>query len=129
MIGEFLVQELLKTHNEVHFVDCYNPADAGDSFVRMYTKIGPTRDSPLVVLIDEVDILIEKIHYQRMLPHKQYIREICDKISWNKFFDNFDRLRYPFVYLVMTSNRTERFINELDASYIRNGRVGLKVAL
>lgn len=129
MIAEFLVQELLKVHSEVHFVDSYNPVDAGDAFARMYTEIGPTRDSPLVVLLDEVDIIIENIHYQRILPHKTQMREISNKVSWNKFFDNFDRLRYPFVYLVMTSNRTEHFINELDASYIRNGRVGLKVAL
>lgn len=129
MIGEFLVQELLKVHKEVHFVDCFNPVDAGDPFAKMYTGIGPTKDSPLVVLLDEVDIIIENIHYQRILPHKAHVREIYDKVTWNKFFDNFDRLRFPFVYLVMTSNRTERFINELDASYIRNGRVGLKVAL
>jgi len=129
MIGEFLVQELLKVHKEVHFVDCFNPTDAGDPFAKMYTGIGPTKDSPLVVLLDEVDIIIENIHYQRILPHKNYVKEVYDKVTWNKFFDNLDRLRYPFVYLVMTSNRTERFINELDASYIRNGRVGLKISL
>lgn len=129
MIGEFLVQELLKVHKEVHFVDCFNPTDAGDPFAKMYTGIGPTKDSPLVVLLDEVDIIIENIHHQRILPHKNHVREVYDKVTWNKFFDNLDRLRYPFVYLVMTSNRTERFINELDASYIRDGRVGLKISL
>lgn len=128
MVAEFLVQDLLKDHSEVHFVDTYNPTDPGDSFAGLYHKISPEADSPLVILLDEVDVIIEKIHHQKIEPHKNHIRQISDKCSWNKFFDEFDRLRYPHVYLVMTSNRSEGFINELDSSYIRNGRVDVKIS-
>ena len=129
MVAEFLVQDLLKDHSEVHFVDSYNPTDPGDNFAKLYNKIGPEKDSPLVILLDEIDILIEKIHYQRIEQHKNYVRQISDKCSWNKFFDEFDRLRYPYVYLVMTSNRSEKFISDLDASYIRPGRVDIKIKI
>ena len=39
--------------------------------------------------------------------------------------DTIQRGMYPNIILIMTSNRGPEFINSLDTSYIRKGRVDL----
>ena len=40
-------------------------------------------------------------------------------------FDQIDRGVYPFLIVVLTTNKTPEFIRSLDPSYIREGRVNL----
>ena len=48
---------------------------------------------------------------------------IHDKTSWNQFFDRFDRKYYPYIIIIMTTNEIPDYINKMDLSYIRDGRV------
>ena len=66
--------------------------------------IEPTKESPLIVVLEEFDIIISKIHFGTITPHKSLPSNIYDKTSWNQFFDRFDRRYYPWVILVLTSN-------------------------
>jgi hypothetical protein len=77
----------------------------------------------LIVVLEEFDIIISKIHFGTITQHKSLPSNIYDKTSWNQFFDRFDRRYYPWVILVLTSNVKPEVIDSLDPSYIRNGRI------
>ena len=46
----------------------------------------------------------------------------------NSFLDRFDRKMYPNVILMMTTNKDMDYFNdELDSSYLRDGRTTMKI--
>ena len=78
---------------------------------------------PLILLIDEFDILIENIHHQKnYTPHKWFRTPIYNKDTYNTFMSEYTLL-FPYVIYVFTMNRTKKEINDLDQSYIRPGRI------
>lgn len=129
MVGELLAQEFLKRDSikSVSYVDTFNPATPNDTFYNMYQCIEPTNKQPLIVVLEEIDILLEKIHRAETKPHREYATAITDKSSWNQFFDRFDRGLYPHVILIMTTNRPLAWFEQLDTSYMRQGRCDLQI--
>lgn len=129
MVAELLAQELLKrpTIKGVSYVDTFNPASPNDTFYNLYSNIKPNKTQPLIVVLEEIDILLEKIHRGDIKPHREYVATISDKSSWNQFFDRFDRGLYPHVILLMTSNRSLQWFEQLDESYMRRGRCNLRI--
>jgi hypothetical protein len=129
MIPLLLAKELAKKHDQsdekdlVKYCDTFNPTDPGDSFVILYNKTFPTKTSPLIVVIEEFDTILNKVHNHIILPHKNYPILIRDKPSWNQFFDRVDRIYYPWVIFILTTNVHPSVISEMDSSYIREGRV------
>lgn len=78
---------------------------------------------PLILLIDEFDILIENIHHQKnYTQHKWFRTPIYNKDTYNTFMSEYTLL-FPYVIYVFTMNRTKKEINDLDQSYIRPGRI------
>ena len=119
--------ELLNTYEKVSFVTTWSPTDPNDSFVRMYNKIKPSIKAPLVILLDEIDIMVTnmikgniKISDASPLPI-----EIMDKKGWNSFFDAFDIEIYKYVIIIMTSNKSISYFNDLDPSLLREGRIDI----
>ncbi len=129
MVGELVAQTLLRRDNvkSVSYVDTFNPATPNDTFYNMYQCIEPTNKQPLIVVLEEIDILLEKIHCGETKPHREYSTLITDKSTWNQFFDRFDRGLYPNVILLMTTNRPITWFQQLDASYMRQGRCNLQI--
>jgi hypothetical protein len=129
MIGELMAQEFLKRDNikSVSYVDTFNPLTPNDTFYNLYSTIEPTADRPLIVILEEVDIILKKIHEGTIVPHKSYPIPITDKTSWNQFFDRFDRTLFPHVILLMTTNQPMSYFESLDNSYLRDGRCNLKI--
>ena len=129
MVGELVAQTLLRrdTIKSVSYVDTFNPATPNDTFYNMYQCIEPTHKQPLIVVLEEIDILLTKIHCGEAKPHREYATAITDKSSWNQFFDRFDRGLYPNVILLMTTNRPMPWFQQLDASYMRQGRCDLQI--
>jgi hypothetical protein len=107
----------------INFCDTYNPTDPGDNFTHLYNCVCPTKESPLIIVFEEFDIMINNIHYNKLIPHKNSPTLIRDKASWNQFFDRFDRKYYPWTILIMTSNSDPNLIVKMDPTYIREGRV------
>jgi hypothetical protein len=107
----------------------FNPTDPGDHFSVLYNTSLSSKDKPLIVLLDEVDSLLKKIFNGNVMKHKLVHTQVIDKPSWNKFLDYFDRLIFPYVILIMTSNRTAEEIDSMDSSFLRSGRVNLKTQL
>ena len=122
-----LCYELLNIYEKVSFVTTWSPTDPNDSFVRMYNKIKPSIKAPLVILLDEIDIIVKnmiegkiKISDASPLPI-----EIMDKKGWNNFFDAFDIEIYKYVIIIMTSNKHTSYFNDLDPSLLREGRIDI----
>ena len=128
--GKSMISILIAKKLKGTLVRTFNPSEPGDSISSLYNQINPTKNKPLIIVFDEVDIMMDKIHNNKILSHKHIPIEIQDKSSWNRFFDDINLGLYPYVILVLTSNT---FVNSIeikfDPSYIREGRVHIKCEL
>lgn len=123
MIPWLLAKSMSSKDCEVSFCDTFKPTDPGDNFPNLYNSINPSKEAPLIVVLEEFDITINQIHWGKILPHKYVPTYVSDKTTWNQFLDRFDRKYFPWVILVLTSNVSPEGINQLDSSYIREGRI------
>jgi hypothetical protein len=108
-----------------YLCDTFNPCEPSDSFSNMYHTIDPTPQKPLILLLDEVDVMITKVHEETIVPHKNHPIQIYNKSTWNNMLDKIDYGLYPNIILVLCSNKTFQEINEMDPSYLRKGRIDL----
>ena len=108
-----------------YLCDSFDPYLPSSNFNQLYNNINSESHCPIIVLIDEVDILIDNIHNKSTEHHNEYTREIDSKISWNNFMDKIEYGLYPNVILIMNSNKSKREIDKLDSCYLRNGRINL----
>lgn len=135
MIPYFVAKSLLQDKSasskikKVSLVDTFNPFQPGDYFNTLYNKVSPSKDSPLIVVLEEIDIQITKMHDGSLKVHNDIPTQITCKTEWNQFFDHFDRQQYPYVYLIMTTNKTAAYFDKLDPSYMGEGRVNLKCGI
>jgi hypothetical protein len=114
--------------DKVHYIDTFNPTTPGDEFSKIYRKINPTSNSPLIIVLEEIDIIIDEI-YDNIPNHKYIPIQIRNKLGWNIWFDKLDKGFYPHVYVIMTTNKPINYFDKLDESYMRNNRVNLKAEL
>ena len=128
MVAQFLCAELLKTKKSVSFCNSHAPYEPCDNFNSFYAKVNPTEDAPLVVVFEEVDGLIGNLHCGKIVQGDQNPIQIKQKTDWNTFLDEFDRDLFPHVVLLMTTNQSIEWFDALDPSYMRSGRVNLKIA-
>ena len=108
-----------------YLCDCYNPYEPSSNLNEVYNlcKIGPQK--PLILVLDEVDILLEKIHMSKKEEHKKFSREIFDKTTWNNFFDKIEFGLFPYLIVIMNSNKPKSYIDNMDPSYLRQGRINI----
>jgi len=104
----------------------YNPVEPGNYFHLLYSLVAPTKHKPLIVLIDEVDIMLKNIHENRIERHKHIPTEVYDKMTWNMFLDQFDYGLWNNVILILCSNESDKQIDNMDRSYLREGRINYK---
>jgi hypothetical protein len=130
MIPYFLAKYMLQQeYKKISLVDTFNPSQPGDKFSTLYTKVFPSKDSPLIVVIEEIDIMMAKIHTDTIVQHRDIATLITNKIDWNMFLDRFDRGLYPHVIFIMTTNKSDKYFDELDVSYMRENRVNIKLGV
>ena len=98
----------------------FNPTDPGDQ-MSMLVLDADIDDKPLIVVLEEVDIMIQNIHKQQIFHNKEIPTSVHNKTTWTTFLD--DMFIYRKVILIMTSNTSKKEIDELDIAYIREGRV------
>lgn len=102
----------------------YRPTDPGDSLENIYNKANPTSKNPLIILLDEFDIILDLFHNNKIKLHTEMHTEVSSKISWNTLLDDIQSKLYPFMIVILTSNlERETLETEYDPSYIRPGRV------
>ena len=128
--GKSMIPILLAKKWMSTIVRTFNPSEPGDSISSLYNEVNPSEDKPLIIVLDEVDIMIDKIHHNKIIPHKHIPTQVQDKTSWNRFLDDFNLGLFPYVILVLTSNLSADSIKiKYDPSYIREGRVNISIQL
>jgi len=121
MIGIMLAERLNGT-----YCNTLKPWQPGDTLADLYAEAEPTADKPLIVVFDEFDGALMSVH-TGITPHKSVPILVADKAGWNRFLDEIGRGMYPHLVLFLTSNRDPSFIQSLDPSYIRDGRVDITI--
>jgi len=107
----------------------YKPSDPGDHFETLYTAVSPTKESPLIVLLDEIDILLNDICSKEdkgggIERHRYIPIEIFNKPTYNSFFDDINNHIYPNVIFLLTSNYTKEELDEkYSPCFLRKGRI------
>ena len=102
------------------FCHTFNPTEPGDTlhFLLRETR---AQDKPLVVVIEEANVLIQNIHTNSIERHKNIPVSVYNKSSFNTFMD--DLMLYTNLILILTSNKHKEEVDDLDASYLRKGRI------
>ena len=121
--GKTILAYLIAKQLGCSMCDTYNPTDPGDLFINIYSKVSPTGNKPLLILLDEIDIYIKNIHEENIPKHRKVPTQIYNKSTWNNFFDKIDMGLYPNLIVILCSNRTKRELDNLDVSYLRKGRL------
>lgn len=122
--GKTMISLLLtqRFHSGVSLCHTFQPWRPGDYLADLYNDVEPTPSTPLIIVFDEVDVVLEMIHTG--IPNNpSFLIMVQNKCGWNKFLDHIQWGMFPNVILLMTSNRGSEFIHTLDPSYLRHGRV------
>lgn len=128
--GKSMCSILLTKYLKGTLVRTFEPTDPGDNIASLYATIDPSEDKPLIIVLDEVNILYHNIFHNLIPFHKNISIQIKDKTSLNRFFDDINLGLYPHIIVLMTSNMSpEEIESKYDASYIREGRVDLQFNL
>jgi hypothetical protein len=103
----------------------FNPTDPGDTFSYLVSRIRRDDDLdkfvPIVVVLEEVDVILTKIHNGTLTLNDRVPTSVKDKSSWTAFLD--DMFFYQNIIMVLTSNKSKEEIDELDPAYLRKGRI------
>ncbi len=121
--GKSVVGRLLAHQMNGHFCDSWHPDSPGDELGPLWERVRPEEDRPLIVVLEEFDVLLRAAHENRIKPHKYIPIPVRDKTSWNGMLDRLAMGMWPNLILILTSNVTPEIINGWDSSYIREGRV------
>jgi hypothetical protein len=121
MIGLLLANRLNGT-----YCDSLIPWQPGDKLSSLYADAEVSEENPLILALEEIDTAIVRIHEKIEPLHGIAIPiPVCDKMSWNNLLTHINRGLYPHLILVLTTNKTPDFFNDLDPSYIAKNRVDL----
>jgi hypothetical protein len=120
MIGILVANELGSA-----FCNTLKPWQPGDMLSTIYNEAEPTVNKPLIIVFDEIDTAIMKIHEEGIVRHNKITTAVTDKPGWNHMLDEIQRGMYPDLIVIMTSNKGPEMIDAIDKSYIRKGRVDL----
>jgi hypothetical protein len=116
-----LLADLLKGN----YCNSLKPWQPGDTLSYLYSDVEPTKEKPLILAFDEFDGALAHIHAGTIAFHKHVPTAVSDKAGWNKMLDEIQRGMFPYLILLLTTNKTPEFIREMDPSYIREGRVDI----
>jgi len=129
--GKSTVASLLAQKMKGYLCSGYRPNEPGDMLNALithfrfasnkYRTTAGKKCGPLIVLIDEIDVIIHNIHTART-PHAKLRTEIYNKPTFNAFMDRINEYR-GYIY-IFTSNVSKETIDEIyDPCYLRPGRI------
>lgn len=89
-----------------------------------FHNVYASNNESLLWVIDDVDTWFDNINKEKYQYHNDIM--IYDKKTWNGFLDSINEGLLPNVILIMISNKPPSFIDEMDPSYLRPGRIHLR---
>jgi len=122
--GKSTMLRILGNHYKSDICKTLRLTDPGDFMEKLYNHSEPTEEKPLIVLFDEIDTMIHLVDKGEVFKHKSIPTQIFDKTSYNTFFDEVADGMYPFLIILLTSNKTAKEISEENHEcYLRKERV------
>jgi Cdc6-like AAA superfamily ATPase len=109
----------------------YKPWCSMHEFGKLLIESDYSKDRPLVILIDEVDKILDAIIYEQPLkePRKGQREWMCDKYTWNKYWDDVNgRPDKNFIFII-TSNQHQSVYDNYDPSLLRRGRMCSRITM
>ena len=100
----------------------YNPTKSFNYLRNIYSFIEPTENKPLIIILDEIDIIFKKITTGIDTRYNSDPKEVIDKESWNRLCDDMQLGIYPNVIIIGTMNENPQ---NIDHSFIRENRVNI----
>jgi hypothetical protein len=124
-IGKSCISYLLTKKLNSVLCNTFDPSEPGTTLDKLYSEAERTDGSPLIVVIDECDRLINKIHNENIVLHKDIPTSVRDKQTFNNFLDQIDIGLYYNMILLLISNKSREEIHREydDYSYLRDGRI------
>jgi len=123
--GKSAIGKLLCKKLDGSYCKTYNPTTAGDSFRKLYLAAAPSKESPLIVALEEIDEILCEVKHKKVAVNKYCPAQIHRKSDWNNFLDDIDDGLYPNVIMIMTTNMTIDDLRTLDDSLIRENRINV----
>ncbi len=124
--GKSSVGYLLAKQLGAAYCHSFNPSDPGDTLSYVVSRI--RRDdaeysivSPIIIVLEEIDVILHKIHHNTLELNNRIPTSVKDKSSWASFLD--DMILYPNMILILTSNKSKEEIDAMDSAYLRKGRI------
>lgn len=124
--GKSTIGLLLAKQIKGSYTNTFDPTEPGNSLVACYSCTG---GDPFIIVIEEFDTLIKKIHDEKCHFHKDVATPVRNKTTWNRMLDDIDRGLYPNLIIILTSNTDIKNIDDLDPSYLRKGRCNTRYTL
>jgi hypothetical protein len=123
-LGKTFIGNLLAKITNGSLCKSFNPCSPGDKLENLYTECQPSKEKPLILLLDEFDIMLDNIHNNKIHFHKNIPIQVYNKCSWNSLLDDFQWKLYPYVILLLISNKPLKTLRyNYDPSYIRPKRI------
>lgn len=127
--GKSILGLLLADAYGSSYCNTFSPWEPGDIMATLIDEVEPTKDKPLIIVWEEIDIQLALIH-KGIEPHKNIPILVRNKTGWNTLLDKIQLGIYPNVILLLTSNMDVKKINQLmDESYLRQGRMNIIASL
>ncbi len=102
----------------------YNPTNPGMYLLEIYNKIMPTKDKPLVILIDEIDVRFDAFN---TVCNKYIDIQAKDKASWNGLADSGPMFFNNTIWFFLSNKSYDIMHEKYDTSFLRPGRVNIRV--
>jgi hypothetical protein len=119
MVGILVANEYCST-----LCNTLKPWQPGDTIGLLHAEVEPKRNKPMVIVFDEVDAALMKIH-RGVEPNLKMPIAVLDKQGWNHMLDEVQRGMCQDIIIIMTSNVPPETINALDSSYLAPHRVDI----
>lgn len=121
--GKSFIGKLLAARLDTSLCFDLKLEDPGTSLLTLWKTIRPTKEKPMIIQIDELDVIISKIHNNKIEKKCDWMRyQIFDKQSFNTFMSEY-LICLPYVIYIFTMNVEPDIINKMDKSYIRKNRI------
>ena len=99
----------------------FDPSEPGNQLCTLLCDADIDSASPLVVVLEEVDDLVRRLNNGEVKVNQEVPTSVYNKSTWTSFLD--DMFLYKNVVLILTSNTSKSVLDNLDPSYLRQGRI------
>jgi hypothetical protein len=124
-IGKSKIAYVLASKINAALCEDFELTEPGYCLLGLLNIVKPTKQNPLILLIDEFDIPINRIFNETVTVHKMYKPPIQNKNSCNKFLDNLSA--HDNLITIFTSNKNLEWFKDKDPSFVRPGRINVHI--